>query len=135
MLSLLSLEPALDITIEAGMDRIREKSILLGEYLMHLFHEWLEPCGFVLGSPVQSSQRGSHVSLRHPEAFRITRALIESEGELRVIPDFREPDFIRLGLAPLYNSFQEVYRAMSRIREVVDSRVYTSFEDVRGNVT
>lgn len=49
--------------------------------------------------------RGSHVSLKHPEGWRINRALID---ELHVIPDFREPDNVRIGLTPLYTTFAEV---------------------------
>ena len=68
-----------------------------------------------LNSPRDSRQRGSHVSLGHPEGLRIDRALIE---ELRVIPDFRYPDNIRLGIAPIYTSFAEVHAGITRIRSV-----------------
>jgi kynureninase len=136
MLSMLALEPALEITLEAGMDRLRSKSVQLSEYLIFLFDEWLAPQGFEMGSPRSALQRGSHVSLKHPEAFRITRALIESPPPaVQVIPDFRAPDNIRLGLTPLYTTFNEVHRAIERIRVIVEEHVYKGFSDSRSAVT
>jgi kynureninase len=136
MLSMLALEPALDITLEAGMDRLRAKSVRLCEYMIYLFDEWLVPLGFDLGSPRKSDLRGSHVSIKHPEAFRITRALIESPSPaVRVIPDFRTPDNIRLGLTPLYTTFDEVHRAMTRIKTIVEEGIYKDFSDARRDVT
>jgi kynureninase len=136
MLSMLALEPALDITLEAGMDRLRAKSVQLCEYLIYLFDEWLVPLGFDLGTPRDPELRGSHVSIKHPEAFRITRALIESPPPaVRVIPDFRSPDNIRMGLTPLYTTFDEVYRGMERLRIIVEERIYDDYPDIRSAVT
>jgi kynureninase len=136
LLSMLALEPALEISIEAGMDRLRSKSVQLSEYLIYLFDQWLAPLGFELGSPRESDRRGSHVSLKHPEAFRITRALIGSPppAEL-VIPDFRAPDNIRLGLTPLYTTFDEVHRAMARLQVIAKERLFDNFSDERLEVT
>jgi kynureninase len=117
MLSLLAMESALDLLLEAGMERIRRKSVRLTSYLVYLVDTTLAPLGFALGSPRNPAWRGSHVSVRHPEGYRINRALIEEMG---VLPDFREPDNIRLGLAPLYTSFAEVWEAVDRIRRVVE---------------
>jgi kynureninase len=116
MLSLLAMEPALDLVLEAGLESVRQKSILLTSYLVYLVDTVLAPLGFALGSPRDPDHRGSHVSIRHPEGYRINRALIE---EMDVLPDFREPDNIRLGLAPLYTSFAEVWEAADRIRRAV----------------
>ena len=79
---------------------------------MALHDEWLEPLGVSLGSPREPARRGSHVSLNHPRAWTFTRALIEAG----VTPDFRGPDSIRLGVAPLYTSFGEVWDALDRLR-------------------
>lgn len=136
MLSMLALEPALSITLEAGMDRLRAKSVQLCEYLICLFDEWLAPLGFDLGTPRNPELRGSHVSIKHPEAFRITRALIESPSPaMRVIPDFRTPDNIRMGLTPLYTTFSEVHTAMARIKAIVEEGIYKDFSDERRDVT
>jgi kynureninase len=131
-LSLLAMEPALDLLLEAGLERIRRKSVKLTSYLVYLADTILAPLGFALGSPRDPTQRGSHVSVRHPEGYRINRALVE---EMAVIPDFREPDNIRLGLAPLYTTFTEVWEAVSRIRRVVEERRYLRFSAKRLAVT
>lgn len=136
VLSLQALEPALDLMLEAGLDRLRAKSVRQTEYLIFLVEKWLLPLGFSLGSPRQAEQRGSHVSIRHPESYRINRALIEAEPPaVKVIPDFREPDNIRLGIAPLYNTFSEIHRAMARLREIVETRQYEQFSAERLAVT
>jgi kynureninase len=124
ILSTLAMEEGLDILLDAGMQRIRDKSVRLTSYLVDLVDAILVPLGFSLGSPRDPAQRGSHVSIRHPEGYRINRALIE---EMNVIPDFREPDNIRLGLAPLYTSFQDVWEAVDRIRQVVKERRYLRY--------
>ena len=136
VLSMQALEPAVDILLEAGVQRLREKSIRQTAYLIYLADQWLLPLGFELGSPRQASRRGSHVSLRHPEGYRINRALIESPPPaVKVIPDFRTPDNIRLGVAPLYTSFTDIYRALKRMREVVLSKEYAHFPHERLEVT
>ncbi len=116
VLSLLALEPALELVLEAGIDRIRAKSVRLTSYLVDLVDTVLAPLGFELGSPRDATRRGSHISIRHAEGYRINQALIK---EMQVLPDFREPDNIRLGLAPLYTSFSEVWEAVDRLRRAV----------------
>jgi kynureninase len=136
MLSMKAVEPALDILLEAGMERLRAKSLRQTEYLIFLAGQWLTPLGFVIGTPRQPGLRGSHVSLRHAEGYRINRALIEAEPPaVKVIPDFRAPDNIRLGLAPLYNTFTEIHRAMARLREIVEERIYERYSAERALVT
>jgi kynureninase len=128
ILSLKAIEPAVDLLLEAGIERLRRKSVRQTEYLIYLAEEWLFPLGFSLGSPRSSDQRGSHVSLRHPEGYRINRAMIESPSPaVKVIPDFRAPDNIRLGVAPLYTSFVEVHRAIERMRVIVADRLYERY--------
>jgi len=136
MLSMKAVEPALDILLEAGMARLRAKSIRQTEYLIFLAEQWLEPLGFTIGSPRQAEIRGSHVSLRHAESYRINRALIEAEPPaVRVIPDFRAPDNLRLGIAPLYTTFSDIYRAMARLREIVEEGIYEQYSAERLAVT
>jgi kynureninase len=132
ILALLAMEASLDPIIEAGINRIREKSILLTDYLIYLYDSQLAPLGFNLGSPRNSNLRGSHVSIRHPEGYRINRALIE---EMNLIPDFREPNNIRLGLAPIYTSFQEVWEGVDRIRRVVGERLFEKYPTQKLTVT
>jgi len=136
ILSMLAIEPALDIFLEVGEERLRAKSVQLTEYLIFLAEQWLYPLDFTLGSPRDPEKRGSHISLRHPEAFRICRALIETPPPaVRVIPDFRAPDNIRMGVAPLYNSFTDIHRALARIREIVEEKIYEEYSQERLAVT
>lgn len=136
MLSMKALEPSIDILLEAGMNRLREKSVRQTEYLIFLAEQWLIPPGFTLGSPRQAEIRGSHVSLRHPESYRINRALIESPPPaVRVIPDFWAPDNIRLGVTPLYTTFVEIHQALDRMRSIVEQRIYEQYSDERLTVT
>jgi kynureninase len=128
IISIKAIEPALDITIEAGLNRLRKKSQIQTAYLIYLADQWLNPLGFTLGTPRDENQRGSHVSLRHPEGYRITRALIESPPPAtRVIPDFRTPDNIRLGIAPLYNSYTDIHRAIERMKEIVENKLFEDY--------
>ncbi|RMF02323.1 MAG: kynureninase [Chloroflexi bacterium] len=136
VLSMLAIEPALDILLAAGIDRLRAKSIRQTEYLIFLADRWLAPLGFTVGAPRDAARRGSHVSLRHPQGYRINRALIEATPPApTVIPDFREPDNIRIGIAPLYNTFAQIHRAMTRLREIVEQKQYEKFSTDRLAVT
>jgi kynureninase len=117
ILDLAAVEEGVRLTAEAGVDRLRAKSLALCELIIECCDAWLAPLGFELGSPRDGERRGSHVSLRHPDAWPICRALIERAG---VIPDFRGPDSIRLGVAPLYTRFVDVYDALDRLRGLVE---------------
>jgi kynureninase len=124
MISMLTMEAALEPLFQAGMEALRAKSILMTDYASFLTDELLAPLGFSLGSPRDSARRGSHISIRHAEGYRINRALIE---EMNVIPDYREPDNIRLGFAPLYISFTDIWEGFDRIRKVVEEKRYENY--------
>jgi kynureninase len=132
MISLLTMEAALEPTFNAGMDAIRAKSILMTDYASYLTEAWLAPLGFSLGSPADSAIRGSHISIRHADGYRINRALIE---EMNVIPDFRAPDNIRLGFAPLYTSFTEIREGFDRIKRVMEEKRYKNYPKQKLTVT
>ncbi|MGH7322277.1 MAG: kynureninase [Candidatus Rokuibacteriota bacterium] len=124
ILSLSALESGVDLLLEAGLDRVRAKSMRQTEYLVGLWEQELRPLGFTLNSPRDPARRGSHVSLGHSEGLRINRAMIE---EMRVIGDFRRPDNIRLGVAPLYTSYAEIQEAVRRLGHVVRERLYDKY--------
>ena len=132
MISLLTMEAALDPILQAGMDAVRAKSILMTDYAAFLTDRLLAPLGFLLGSPRDSARRGSHLSIRHEEGYRISRAMIE---EMNVIPDFRAPDNIRLGFAPLYISFKNIWEGFDRIRNVVEEKRFEKYPKQRLTVT
>jgi kynureninase len=132
VLSLAGLEPAVELVLEAGIERVRAKSVRQSEYLIALWEALLAPLGFRLNSPRAAEVRGSHVSLGHDEGFRIARCLIE---EMNVLPDFRAPDNIRFGISPLYNSFGDIYAAVDRLRRVVAEGLYEKYSGERPVVT
>jgi kynureninase len=132
MLSTLAMEEALTPLLAAGMEALRLKSVLMTDYASFLTDSLLAPLGFSLGSPRDSAKRGSHISIRHPEGYRINRALIE---EMNVIPDFREPDNLRLGFAPLYVSFTDIWEGFDRIHRVVEAGKFKKYPKQRLVVT
>jgi len=132
LLSLLAAEAGVDLLLEAGIEALRAKSTAQTAYLIDLYDRELARLGYVLGTPRDPARRGSHVSLRHPEGYRINRALIEEMG---VIPDFREPDNIRLGIAPLYTRYIDLWQTVQRLRQVVEEQRYEHYPHERGAVT
>jgi len=131
-LSMLAIEPAVELLLRAGISRLREKSVRQTDYLIELSDHYLRQLGFTLGTPRQSEWRGSHVSLRHPEGYRINRALIEA---MALLPDFREPDNLRLGIAPIYTSYAQLWDAVQRIRRVVEGGIFKNYSVERLAVT
>ncbi len=117
---------------EAGLEQIREKSVKLTQYLIELWQTQLVSHNLCLKSPAEKERRGSHVTLAHPEGQRIALALI---NQMKIVPDFREPDNIRFGLSPLYTTFEELYTAVDRIRIVVEQELYKKYEPKAGSVT
>jgi kynureninase len=132
ILDLAAVETGVRLTAEAGVAALREKSVALCELIVALHDARLAPLGFELGSPRNPRRRGSHISLRHPEAWPICQAMIARAG---VIPDFRGPDSIRLGVAPLYTRFVDVWDAVDRVRGLVERDEHTAFDAARGRVT
>ena len=132
VLALAAVEEGAAVTAEAGLPALRAKSVAQCELAVALFDAWLAPLGFELGSPRDPERRGSHVALRHPDAWRICRALLEHAD---VVPDFRGPDSIRLGIAPLYTRHVDVWDALDRLRGVVERGVHLELDDVPARVT
>jgi kynureninase len=132
VISLAMIEAGVDILVEAGIERVRQKSIQQTEYLAKLIELRLEPFGFSLKSPLQPEMRGSHLAISHPEGLRINKALI---GDMNVIPDFRAPDNIRLGIAPLYTRFIDLYELVERIHQVMAAGLYKKYSKDQPTVT
>jgi kynureninase len=124
ILSLAAVEAGINDVEAAGIERIRAKSVSLTDFFIGQWEEHLAELGFGLVTPRDPLMRGSHVSLSHPHAWQIDVALIEIG---KVIPDFRAPDNLRFGLAPLYNTHQEVHTAVQRIRAIVKGGVHAAF--------
>jgi kynureninase len=115
VLGLVAVDEGVALVEEAGIDRIRAKSVALTRYAVDLHDAWLAPLGTELGSPRDADRRGSHVAIRHPDAERLTATL----AERGVIVDFRRPDVLRLGLSPLTTTFAEVREAIVRLRDLL----------------
>ncbi len=115
VLALTAAAVGIDLVIEAGIDAIRQKSVVLTEYAVALIDELLAPLACRVGSPRDPGRRGSHVALVHPEARTLSQRLIDGG----VIVDFRTPDVIRLGLSPLTTRFTDVFDGVSRVAELL----------------
>ena len=127
-----SLFGALAITHEAGIDRIREKSLALTGWLMELVDAYLAepPYGFEIGTPRDASRRGGHMALVHPEAVPICKAL-KARG---LVPDFRPPNIIRVAPVALSTTYEEIWQLVAALREIVGTREYERFGAVRETV-
>ena len=133
ILSLAALECGIETVARAGIDRLRRKSVRLTDLFIHLVgQECAGPDEPTLASPLDAARRGSQVSYRHPEAFAIIQALI-ARG---VVGDFREPDILRFGFAPVYVRFVDAWDAVAALRGVLESREWERPEfRRRGKVT
>jgi len=132
VLSMIGVREGVRVVAEAGIDALRAKGQALTSYLIELAEEWLTPLGFRLASPRDAARRGSHVTLHHPDAWRICRALIEKYD---VVPDFRTPDRLRLGPAPLTTSYADVWEGLDRLRRLVESGAHQGYPTQRARVT
>jgi kynureninase len=121
---------SLGVLREAGVARLRAKSLALTTLLIDLADRYLAPLGFEVGTPRDPDRRGGHVALEHPAAARITRAL-KARG---IIPDFRPPNVIRLAPVPLYTRYRDVGEVVLALKSIVESGEHLQFADERGVV-
>ena len=112
VLGIVAVEEGVKLLAEAGIEAIRAKSIALTEFEISLVDQWSGSSAQTLVTPRDSSLRGGHVTVRTPQARAIADHLIANG----IIPDFRNPDMIRLGLSPLTTSFAEVWAAYETAR-------------------
>lgn len=128
ILSMAPVETGLEIIIEAGMDNLRTKSLLLSGFLLTLIREILVPMGFKIASPLNDNERGSHISIQHREGYRISRAMIQPLDHSKIIiPDFRPPNNLRLGISPLYNTFMDMYETVARIKSIMQNKDFENY--------
>jgi kynureninase len=112
IVGMIALGAMVDLIEEVGLAAIRDKSVALTTYALDLAREWLRPHGVTVGTPEDPNARGGHVTLNHPQMRAITAALWERD----VIPDYRDPGGLRVGLSPLSTSFAEVWHGLAEIR-------------------
>ena len=110
------LEASVALLGEAGIGRLRAKGEQLTSMIVDLADEWLTPFEARVASPRHPKMRGSHVVIEHPGAWQLTQALVERQ----VIPDFRTPNRVRLGPAPIYTRFVDVWDGMDILRDILE---------------
>jgi kynureninase len=121
ILSMAALETAIDLWAGVDLDLAWEKSRGLTSSFIELLESRLPRGGFEIVSPRDSASRGAQVSISHPEGYRIMRALVDRS----VIGDFRPPDLMRFGFAPLYTRFVDVWDAVQNLVEVMEGEEWT----------
>ncbi|MET0296753.1 MAG: aminotransferase class V-fold PLP-dependent enzyme, partial [Microbacterium sp.] len=118
IVGMLAMQDTLAMIGEAGIDAIREKSIALTEFALEVTDAALAPLGVTVASPRDAAFRGGHVTLSHPSMRAVTARLWEQD----VIPDYRDPDGLRIGLSPLSTSFAETLAGLRAVRDAVAAR-------------
>jgi kynureninase len=115
ILAMAALDVGVDTVLAAGVEALRAKSVELTQLFIELVEQRCS--GLELASPRNPDRRGSQVCLRHPHAFPVMQALI-ARG---VIGDFRAPDILRFGIAPLYVRHADVWDAVEALRDVLET--------------
>ena len=118
VISMAVLDAAVEVVTEAGIERLREKSKAMSDLLIALVAQECAGFDFNLASPRDAGQRGSHVIFSHPQGYAVVQAL-KARG---VVGDFRTPDLVRLGIAPIYLSYIELWNAADAIKQVLQLR-------------
>ncbi len=116
ILSLAALDAALDVWNDVDMSVLRKKSLDLCKTFIDLVEQRLASHGVTVAGPRDMVQRGSHVSIHHPQGYAVMQALIAAN----VVGDFRAPDMMRFGFTPLYTSFAEVWEAVDILARILD---------------
>ena len=133
LLSAAPLRSSLRVFGEAGMERLRRKSLGLTSFLMELVDTFLTepPYNYSIGTPREPERRGGHVAVEHEEAWRICSAL----KKRKIIPDFRPPNVIRLAPTALYNTFTDVIVLAEALRDIIDTGEFEEFTLTRDSVS
>lgn len=118
ILALAALEEGVDLLLRADMKRLREKSMAMTSLFLDLVEQECADFGFTLACPRDAAERGSQISLHHENGYPIMQALI-ARG---VIGDFRAPDILRFGFAPLYLRYTDIWDAVAALRDILAAR-------------
>nr|WP_258027888.1 MULTISPECIES: aminotransferase class V-fold PLP-dependent enzyme [Microbacterium] len=115
VLAMIAMQDTLDLLDDAGIGAVRAKSVALTEFAVRVADGILSPLGVRLASPRDAAERGGHVTLSHPAMRAVTARLWKGD----VIPDYRDPHGLRIGLSPLSTSFSETLTGMRAVAEAV----------------
>jgi kynureninase len=127
ILSLAPLSGALELHHEAGIERLRAKSLALTAFLRRVVEAELSDYGVGVATPREDKRRGGHLALVHPEAAPLCKALRHAG----VIPDFRPPDIVRLAPVALYTSFADCVEAVRRLKVILETDAHRAQESER----
>jgi len=119
ILSMVALDQALDLWANVDLGELREKSVALTQYFIELIEVRCAGHGLTLITPTDPQLRGSQVALKRAEGGY---AIISALNDAGVIGDFRSPDVLRFGFAPLYIGFADVWHAVDRLARILDTR-------------
>jgi len=125
IIGLLCIDEGFGMIEDATIAQINAKASKGTDMMIELFDEWLVPLGFELVTPRDSKLRGGHISIYHPDAAQIARGL---RDDMKVIPDYRAPNSIRLAISPLPTSYVEVFDGFERIRDYTKSGKYKDLD-------
>ena len=117
ILSLRALQSGLEIYQDVSLQQVREKSMALTDLFIKLLKNECAAWELEIISPEDASQRGSQVAVSHPQGYAVMQALI-SRG---VIGDFRAPNLMRFGFAPLFLSYQDIHDAVKQLKQILES--------------
>jgi kynureninase len=131
ILAMVAAAEGIELTASVGIEAVRMKSLALSDFFIDAVQQTLGTDVFTIVTPLDHERRGSQVSVRHPEAYRISLALRDAG----VIPDFRAPDIVRFGFTPLYTTFTEAADAVEILSKIMRSRSYERFDATRMGVT
>jgi kynureninase len=115
IVGMLALADMVEVVAEAGIAAVRDKSVGMTGHAIEVADELLVPAGVTVASPRDAGRRGGHVTLNHPIMREVTAALWERD----VIPDYRDPHGLRIGLSPLSTSYAEVRAGLESVGEVL----------------
>lgn len=131
ILSLVAAEAGIRLVAEAGVEALRAKSIALSDFAAAAHQALLPTEDVTIAGPTAATRRGSHIAFRHADAWRLTQALAAKD----VVVDFRAPDLIRFGLAPLSTRFVDVWDAAEHLAAALAERTYEAFDANPARIT
>ena len=125
IIGLLCIDEGFGMIEDATIAQINAKASKGTDMMIELFDQWLVPLGFELVTPRDSKLRGGHISIYHPDAAQIAQGL---RDDMKVIPDYRAPNSIRVAISPLPTSYVEVFDGFERIRDYTKSGKYKDLD-------
>jgi kynureninase len=125
IIGLVCIDEGFGMIEEASINKINAKASKGTDMMIELFDQWLAPLGYELVTPRDFQLRGGHITIYHPDAAQIARGL---RDDMKVIPDYRAPNSIRVAMSPLATSYVEVFDGFERIRDYTKSGKYKDLD-------